>query len=232
MRKKTLQIDGIPAILWGEPSEKILLAVHGKLGCKEEASLLAELVHPHGWQVMSIDLPEHGERKDKKTPLVPGTVVPELNAVLTFLRGHWAQIGLYANSIGAYFSLLAFSEERLAQSLFVSPVLDMTKLIETMMGWAGVTSERLEAEGEIPTAFGETLSWEYFCYAKAHPVSRWDTPTEILYAGTDTLTARDTVDDFSRRFGCGLTVMEDGEHWFHTEEQVAFLRGWLRGKVR
>lgn len=230
--KQNLKINGIPAVLWGEPSEKILLAVHGKLGNKEEAVLLAELVHPHGWQVLSIDLPEHGERKDEKTLLVPWTVVPELNTVLTYLRERWETIGLYANSIGAYFSLLAFSEERLAQSLFVSPVLDMTKLIETMMGWAGVTPERLEAEGEIPTAFGETLSWEYFCYAKAHPVSRWDPPTEILYAGKDTLTVRGTVDDFVHRFGCGLTVMEDGEHWFHTEEQLAFLRDWLRGKVR
>lgn len=25
-----------------------------------------------------------------------------------------------------------------------------------------------------------------------------------------------------------LTVMENGEHWFHTAEQLAFLDGWVK----
>ena len=48
------------------------------------------------------------------------------------------------------------------------------------------------------------------------------------YAGQDHLTARKTVDDFARRFGCTVTVMEYGEHWFHTEEQLAVLDAWLQ----
>ena len=27
-----------------------------------------------------------------------------------------------------------------------------------------------------------------------------------------------------------LTVMEGGEHWFHTEEQMAFLDNWIKEK--
>lgn len=53
----------------------------------------------------------------------------------------------------------------------------------------------------------------------------------ILYAGKDHLTARETVDDFARRFGCAVTVMENGEHWFHTEEQLAVLDTWLRREL-
>ena len=59
-------------------------------------------------------------------------------------------------------------------------------------------------------------------------ITQWDSPTAILYAGKDHLTARETVDDFARRFGCTVTVMENGEHWFYTEEQLAVLDAWLR----
>lgn len=28
-----------------------------------------------------------------------------------------------------------------------------------------------------------------------------------------------------------LTVMENGEHWFHTEEQVTFLDKWIKNVI-
>jgi len=104
----------------------------------------------------------------------------------------------------------------------------MARLIETMMDWAQVTEAVLEEAGTIPTSFGQTLSWEYLRYAREHPIARWDSPTDILYAGGDHLVSRDTVEAFARRFGCGLTVLEEGEHWFHTPEQLAALEAWTR----
>lgn len=201
------------------------------MGCKEEAAGLAEIVCPKGYQVLSIDLPGHGERTGEMKRFVPWEVVPELQAVYGFARQRWKRISLCANSIGAYFSLLAFRDDKLEKSLFVSPVLDMEKLIRDMMGWAGVTQERLQQAGEIPTAFGETLSWKYLTYGLEHRITKWDSPTAILYAGQDHLTARETVDGFVQCFGCALTVMENGEHWFHTEEQLAVLDAWLRREL-
>lgn len=113
----------------------------------------------------------------------------------------------------------------------MSPVLDMEKLIRDMMGWAGVAQEQLKQAGEIPTAFGETLSWKYLTYGLEHRITKWDSPTAILYAGQDHLTARETVDNFAQRFGCAVTVMENGEHWFHTEEQLAVLDAWLHAET-
>lgn len=72
-----------------------------------------------------------------------------------------------ANSIGAYFSMLSFADDKLKNVLFVSPILDMVKLIENMMKWAGVTASDLEKEKPIPTSFGETLDLEYYNYAKS-----------------------------------------------------------------
>ena len=231
MKKARFTIQSIPSILYGDSSENLFLYIHGKMGRKEEAARFAESICPKGYQVLSIDLPGHGERAGEMERFVPWEIVPELQAVYGFARHQWKRIGLSANSIGAYFSLLAFREAKLEKSLFVSPVLDMEKLIRDMMGWAGVTREQLREAGEIPTAFGETLSWKYLTYAAEHRITKWNCPTAILYAGRDHLTARKTVDDFALRFGCNVTVMEKGEHWFHTEEQLAVLDAWLRKEV-
>ena len=228
MKEERFTIQGIPAILYGDSSESLFLHLHGKMGRKEEAARLAEVVCPKGYQVLSMDLPGHGERTSEMERFVPWEVVPELRMIYETARQRWKKIRLYANSIGADFSLLAFQEARLEKSLFVSPVLDMEKLIHDMMGWAGVTREQLREAGEIPTAFGETLSWKYLTYAAEHQITGWDSPTAILYAGQDHLTDRETVDNFARRFGCTVTTLENGEHWFHTEEQLAVLDAWLR----
>ena len=228
MKEIHITVQEIPAVLYGDSSENLFLYIYGKMGRKEEAARFAEIVCPRGYQVLSSELPGHGERTGEMERFVPWEVVPELRAVNGFAQQRWKKIILIANSIGAYFSLLAFQEAKLEKSLFVSPVLDMEKLIHDMMGWAGVTREQLREAGEIPTAFGETLSWKYLTYAAEHQITGWDSPTAILYAGQDHLTDRETVDNFARRFGCTVTILENGEHWFHTEEQLAVLDAWLR----
>lgn len=231
MKEERCIIQSIPAIVYGDSSESLFLYIHGKMGRKEEAVRLAETVCPMGYQVLGIDLPGHGERAGEMERFVPWEVVPELQAVYAGTQKRWKRIRLYGSSIGAYFSLLAFRDVKLEKSLFVSPILDMEKLIHDMMGWAGVTQEQLREAGEIPTAFGETLSWSYLTYAAEHRITEWGSPTAILYAGQDHLTARATVDSFAQRFGCTVTTMEDGEHWFHTEEQLDVLDAWLRKEI-
>lgn len=226
MREERFTIGTAPSVLYGEPGDRVYLFVHGKCGCKEEGEAFAEIVCPRGWQVLAIDLPEHGERKGGESGFDPWHVVPDLRSVLAYARQRWACIALRATSIGAWFSMQAFAGEPLERALFVSPVLEMEKLIRNMMLWASVDEARLEREREIPTDFGEILSWRYLQYAKEHPVTVWNANTVILYPDRDNLTDRTTVDEFARRFGCGLTVMENGEHWFHTSEQLAVLRSW------
>jgi len=134
-------------------------------------------------------------------------------------------------SLGAYFSLLAYQDEPIQKCLFLSPVLDMVNLIENMMNWAGVDASTLQTEKEIPTSFGETLSWEYYSFAKQNEISHWSSPTVILYGSKDNLTNRKTVESFTAQYGCNLTVIEDGEHWFHTSEQLDVLKKWLEQNI-
>ena len=84
MKTQKLEISGIPALLYGKESRKVYLYVHGKMGCKEEALPFAELACPAGYQVLAVDLPEHGERRGSSEKLLPWVAVPELEAVYSY----------------------------------------------------------------------------------------------------------------------------------------------------
>lgn len=229
MKSEKFFIGNIPVILLGEQSDSVYLFVHGQCGSKEESVRFAEAVSGTGCQVLGIDLPEHGQRKDS-AKLLPWEVVSELKKVYLYLAEHWQHICVRANSIGAWFSMLAFGNEPVEKCLFVSPVLDMERLITDMMSWANVSEEQLEREKEIKTDFGHTLSWDYLCYVRENRIAEWKIPTEILYADGDNMVRRETVDAFAEKMHCELSVMENGEHWFHTPEQLAFMKNWERQK--
>ena len=96
-----------------------------------------------------------------------------------------------------------------------------------MMRWANVTEQELKSKGTIHTDFGEDLSWDYLSYVRKHPI-KWNTPTHILYGSKDHLVSIETIDEFANKHQTTLTVMEGGEHWFHTEEQMLFLDNWIK----
>lgn len=226
MEEKRIKIGIIPAVIYGEKADKVYLYIHGKLGQKEEAADLAEIVCPNGFQVLAVDMPGHGERKEEIERFLPWEIVPELQMVMEWAKERWQSVSIRANSIGAYFSMLSFAEDTLENVLFVSPILDMVQLIENMMLWTGVSVSDLEKQKRIETPFGETLDWTYYQYAKSHVIRKWDHPTKILYAGKDNMTSRDTVESFAREHHVKLEVMEEGEHFFHTPEQLKVLRRW------
>ena len=225
MEKIKLEVAGIPAVLYGKRSRRVYLYVHGKNGSAAEAARFARTACPAGWQVLAVDLPEHGARKDSPEKLVPWVVTRELQAVYARMQPVWKHIRVYGVSIGAWLAMQALQTQQPEKALLVSPIVDMEKLILDLMQQAGVTEEQLRTAGEIPTAMGETLSWPYLCWVKEHPL-HWKVPTQVLYADTDPLTGHTAIEQFRQQTGAHLTILEGGEHWFHTETQLAALQGW------
>lgn len=215
-----------PYLCYGQTSDQVCLFLHGQSGHKEEGERFAQIANPKGWQVVAIDLPQHGQRQGGAEPFLPWVVVPELEQVWQELQGRWKRIALRANSIGAWLAMLALAGKPVDTCLFVSPVVDMENLIQTMMTWAGVTEERLEREREIPTDFGQTLSWDYLKYVRQHPVHALSAHTNILYGDQDNLVPQPVVECFARAEGAHLTVYPGGEHWFHTPEQMKVMGTW------
>ena len=133
---------------------------------------------------------------------------------------------LIANSIGAFFAMHALADRKIDYAFFISPIIDMEHIIADIMKRANVTEGELCELKEIPTSFSETLSWEYLSYVRTHPIT-WTIPTAILYGANDHLTSFDTMSAFAKSIHASLTIMENGEHWFHAKEQMVFLDGWI-----
>ncbi len=194
---------------------KTVLYIHGKGGSHLEAEQYRK--NCPDWQVIGIDYQVD----------FPWLVRGQICDAYDQARKAGGPIRVIANSIGAYFTMLALQGCEMEKALFISPVLDMERLILDMMRWARVSEKELCERGEIPTDFGETLSWKYLCYVRDNPIA-WEVPTDILYVGGDHLTSRETLDAFVRSHASSLTVMENGEHWFHTAEQLIFLDQWMK----
>lgn len=194
---------------------KAIVYIHGKGGTAEEAAHYTELFE--NCDIIGFDY--HAQS--------PWEAKNEFPDFFTDVCRKYKSVTVIANSIGAYFAMNALPVFPIDRAYFISPVVNMEKLIADMMMWANVTEEELYDKKVIRTAFGETLSWEYLCYAREHPIT-WKIPTHILYGGKDDLTSYETVAEFANRAAATITVMENGEHWFHTEEQMRFLDNWIR----
>jgi len=195
--------------------KKAIIYIHGKGGSAAEAEHYAPLFPDY--TVIGFDYRAQ----------TPWEAKQEFAAYFDSVAAEYDEVCLIANSIGAYFSLCALSEKSIAKAFLISPIVNMEKLICDMMAWANVTESELEEKREIATAFGETLSWEYLLWVRSHPI-KWSIPTEILYGGKDNLQSIETIRAFAEEHDANVTVMEGGEHWFHTAEQMAFLDDWIR----
>ena len=191
-----------------------ILYIHGKNGTANESRHFKPLFS--GKEVIGLDYQTFS----------PWETGKEIHEAVNFLINECASITLIANSIGAYFCMHAGIDNMIQKAYFISPIVDMEYLIKALMKQADVTEEELEEKETIRTANGEILSWEYLDFVRKHPII-WKTPTEILYGQNDMLTPYEIIRNFAQKHQAGLTVMENGEHWFHTEEQIRFLDDWI-----
>ena len=195
--------------------KNLVIYVHGKGGNADEA-LHYKSLFPEA-DVLGFDY-------KAETPWDAKTEFP---VCFDSVAADYDEVILIANSIGAFFSMNALGNKPIKQAYFISPMVNLEKLICNMMMWAGVSEDELREKKTVPTNFGETLSWEYLCYVRENPIE-WSIPTKILYGSNDNLTSLETMREFAQKIGASLTVMDGGEHWFHTAEQMVFLDKWIR----
>lgn len=198
-----------------ENKSTVILYVHGKGGSADEAEHYKSLFP-------EMDVFGLNYKTDS-----PWETNMEIEKCVENLKEKYARIILIANSIGAFYSMNADICKSIDHAFFISPMVDMETLISNMMVWANVSEDDLKREKVIKTDFGEDLSWEYLCYVKENPV-KWTVPTDILYGSADHLQSIESIRNFADRTGSSLTVLKDGEHWFHTEDQMKFLDEWIR----
>ena len=197
--------------------KNVIIYIHGKGGSAAESEHYKQLFPDY--EVIGLDYQTFS----------PWDTGKEIYNAIEKLKGKYENVILIANSIGAFFSMNAGIEGMIQKANFISPIVDMEKLITDMMKLANVTEQELESKGMIHTDFGEDLSWEYLNYVRCHSIE-WRVPTQILYGSKDHLMSIETITEFALKHQATLTVMEGGEHWFHTEEQMLFLDNWIKEK--
>lgn len=234
MKTERIKIKNIPSLIWGEKSSKVFIAIHGNMSSKEDEviKLLANEAVKNGYQVLSFDLPEHGERKEDTNYLCKvQNCVEDLKQIMEYAKEKYNEINIWACSMGAYFSLLAYKNESLGKCLFLSPVVNMKLIIDNLMIWSNITEKNLEEQKEIKTNFGQTLYWDYYLYVKNNPITTWNKETYILYGDKDNMQQEKVIKDFVNSFNCKLSILKDGEHYFHTAEQLNYYKNWLNKMI-
>ncbi len=193
---------------------RAVLYIHGKGGSAQESEHYKSLFSDS--EVFGLDYKEN----------VPWKVCEEIKDAIADLKERFEKVVLIANSIGAFFSIHSDIEGLIERAYFISPIVDMEGLILGMMKAENVTEEELKEKGVIPTSFGEDLSWEYLQYVRNNPV-KWSVQTHVLYGQNDVFTPFKVMKRFADTHNATLTVMECGEHWFHTDAQMDFLDRWI-----
>lgn len=199
--------------------KKVAVYIHGKGGSAAEARHY-EKFFSDTYDVKGFDYKSE----------LPWEAKSEFEKYFADISLKYDGILLIANSIGAYFSLISLSNMPIEKAMLISPVVDMESIILNMMKCESITEEELKLKKKIETSFGESLSWQYLSYVRKNTIN-WNIPTNILFADNDNMTSVDTMSDFANKINAKLTTMRDGEHWFHTEEQMTFLDKWFKANI-
>ena len=122
----------------------------------------------------------------------------EIHTFVESLKSRYENIILIANSIGAFFSMYADLKGLIQKAYFISPIVSLEGFVCDQPEWMNLQEPN------------------------------WTIPTVILYGSRDNLTSFETISEFAKKHGADLTIMDGGEHWFHTEDQMQFLDDWIR----
>ena len=195
--------------------KNVVIYIHGKYGTAEEAEYYKKFFNKA--DIIGFEY----------TSEYPWDFQKEFSNFIDNIYIKYKKISIIANSIGAYFTMLSLTNKNIEKAFFISPIVDMEKLITDMMVSENITEEELYKKKEIKTSFGEILSWDYLTFARKNPIE-WNIPTYILYGENDDLTSYETILNFTNKSKANLTIMKGGEHWFHTDEQIEFFNNWIK----
>ena len=117
----------------------LVIYIHGKGGNAKEAEHYKMLFK--GCDVVGFDYASQ----------TPWEAKEEFSAYFDSVCKGYDSVELIANSIGAFFAMNALSNKKIRKAYFISPIVDMEKLIYNMMAWANVTEDELMKKKEIKT---------------------------------------------------------------------------------
>lgn len=142
--------------------------------------------------------------------------------VIEAQRGY-RSASLIATSIGAFYATRYLFDLGFEKALFLSPLLDMKSMIESLMERFGIPLSELKEKGAILLENGQTLSSD-FLDEVSRDCPKWTAKTAIVRGESDDVVPLSTIEDFALTTSSVLYVCPRAGHYLHTAEERSFVR--------
>lgn len=106
---------------------KAMIYIHGKGGNADEAEHYRALFEDY--DVIGFDYAAQ----------TPWQAKEEFPVFFDAVYAKYESVSVIANSIGAFFAMSSLNNRKIERAFFISPIVNMEKLITDMMLWANVT---------------------------------------------------------------------------------------------
>lgn len=193
--------------------ESCIVYIHGLFGNSKEADFYS--FYTSKYDVIGLDY------KDGNPWEVKEKIVKEF----TEISSRYKEVYVIANSIGAFYTYMYLSTFNIKKAFFISPLVNMKQVIEGLMKKNSISLERLENEKFIALDNGQVLSYDF--YKSLNDSDSWNVKTQILYGEKDKIVDQKSIFNFISNHNASLTVMKNGEHYFHTPGQLKFIKKWI-----
>lgn len=111
--------------------KNVVIYIHGKYGTVEEAEYYKKFFNEA--DIIGFEY----------TSEYPWDFQKEFSNFIDNIYIKYKKISIIANSIGAYFTMLSLTNKNIEKAFFISPIVDMEKLITDMMFLENITEEEL-----------------------------------------------------------------------------------------
>ncbi|MDO5285708.1 MAG: alpha/beta fold hydrolase [Actinomycetia bacterium] len=226
--QQQVRLDTCALTLWGRPSDRLVVTVHGLHSHQGDADTQAAVRQAlaRNEQALTWDLPGHGVRPGTPEDCRVTDAAAELAQIWDWACARYGRLSVFATSLGAYLALLTARQDRLDAACFLSPVVDMVALVDLLMAAAGTTADEVREKGRVETPAGP-LVWDQLDFILTHRVENWIVPTRILRGQHDEVVPERSVHDFCTRFAAELTVVPGAGHHLHRPAELAAVARWL-----
>jgi len=229
MEKEKKMIHGIPSIIWGRNSNNVVIITHGSQSHKEDRFIqcCADILCDKGYQIISFDLPEHGERRNQLPIHTVKQAIEDMQVIMNYAKEHYNSIITIGCSLGAYYTLLAYQDESITQCLLLSPVVDLIELTHEMLENDNRTIRDVFYNKQVTLSNGIIVREEDYTYLSNHSIKTWKCPLSILYGMKDNLIKFESIQKFVSQYNCKLVLSDESAHYFHTKEDMNMIKVWL-----
>lgn len=212
---------------WNE--EKIVVACHGFNSSKDSEAmmLIEEDLSKYGIAYARFSWPYHAERRIDRDDFSVEKCIEDLYLVENTIKEEYpkTKIGIYANSFGAYLTLLRL--KRKEHDFFAialrAPAIKMDEILELFM--ANTNIEEIKKHGYIldkPDKKPMEIKYDFYEELKENRISQLGEYKEkmLIYHGTadDVAPCEDTIEFAKKNKNVKLVLFENELHKFNIEK--------------